>query len=138
MSSDEEIDFDLLSSDNDSYQSDDFQAERGAYDRTGLEDDDPKTFQGAVKIAGKNLSEYIPGTELITNKIIIAAEKYIPNWEVKNANACILSYMCIKNNKINTEMFSKISIVIEKNKHFNIKKEDLIRYCRMWIKYNKS
>ena len=132
---DNSIDSQQSDIDYDYYEPEDFGQERAVLERVGGEIDDPKTFDGAVRIANRNLDSYISVSENIAKNVIIAAEKFIPNYETKNPTACILSYMCIKNGEINETTLEKVSKIISKNKELSIKLEDLIRYCRMWITY---
>lgn len=123
--------------DYDEYYEDDLGAERAVLERVAQEVDDPKTFEGALRIANRNLENYNASVSENTAKnIILVAETKIPNYETKNPYACILSYMCIKNGVIHPSSFTDISKVITKYKDLNIKVEDLVRYCRMWLTYN--
>ena len=127
------------SEDYDYYEPEDFQAERAVRDRVGEEVNDPKTFEGAVRIAAGNLDSYgIPVNIEIAKKVITFAQMYIPNYEIKNPTACILSYMCVKDGEIVEKNFNEMVKIINKNKDLNIKIEDFIRYCRMWLIYIKK
>ena len=136
MSDNEDISIDSQQSDidYDYYEPEDFGQERAILERVGGEIDDPKTFEGAVRIANRNLDAYITVSPNIAKNVIVTAQKHIPNYETKNPTACILSYMCIKNGKIEKKVFDEIVKIITKNKELNIRLEDLIRYCRMWLK----